>query len=95
MITGVYAKENFEIAISKHFKVIHYLIDDNYGVKLYKDNKLINAEVINSERIEFADGELRFTPKECGQDYFKVFLLENIESLLPYKKAEQFTITQQ
>lgn len=26
MITGVYAKENFEIAISKHFKVIHYLI---------------------------------------------------------------------
>lgn len=41
MITGVYAKENFEIAISRHFKVIHYLNDDNYGVKLYKDNKLI------------------------------------------------------
>ena len=41
MITEVYAKENFEIALSKHFKVIHYKTDYNYGVKLYKDNKFI------------------------------------------------------
>ena len=37
MITGVYAKENFEIAISKHFKVIHYLKDDNYTGEIIRD----------------------------------------------------------
>lgn len=41
MTTGVYAKKDLEIAISKHFKLIHYKNENIYGSKLYKDDKLI------------------------------------------------------
>ena len=81
MITGVYAKENFEIAISKQFKVIHYLIDDNYGVKLYKDNKLI--AIVERKTVDRIKAKYAFiNDKEncvCNDIEFSKLLVSNNE----------------
>ncbi len=41
MKSGVYSKSNFEIAVSKEFVLIHYKKIDYYGVKLFRNNKII------------------------------------------------------
>lgn len=56
MKTGVYAKKDFEIALTKIFILIHYKKTDYYGVRLFKDNKIIafvERKIGNKELVKY------------------------------------------
>lgn len=57
MNTGVYAKKDFEIAITKSFSLVHYKHDEVFGCKLYQSNKMIaivERKTIDKDRAKYA-----------------------------------------
>lgn len=72
--------------------ITEWPFDARLIVAAYKDDKVINVELISYDQLELGDGELYFVPEECGQDYFKVFVWDDMERLVPYKTSEAFTL---